>query len=293
MILSCYCRVPVLLRDYKMRERHCQVMTHYGGNKFGSLNDVAIGANDEVVIVDKTNKCVIVLDCNFALLAVIGRGSGDSRLVNPHGVAVSKDGVIAVSDWGSSHQVKKYSQQGKLLSVIGNSSGSKNGQFHFPKGLAFSSNNMLYVVDGWNHRVQVFHPNDTFAFTFGSKGSNPGQFQFPARIAIDTDNNVLVSDRDGNHISLFDHTGSFISRITCDRPYAITVSPDGYIIAGCWSNDNKIRVCSLTHILVHQFGKKGSDQGKFIGLGGVAMSSTGTIYVVELDNKRLQILNDN
>ena len=274
-----------------MRDRHCQVIAHYGGNKFGDLNDVAIGANDEVVIVDDANKCVIVLDCNFALLTVIGRGSGDSRLVNPYGVAVSKDGVIAVSDCGC-HQVKKYSQQGKLLSVIGNSSGSKNGQFHFPKGLAFSSNNMLYVVDGWNHRVQVFHPNDTFAFTFGSRGSNPGQFQFLARIAIDIDNKVFVTDHDGNHISLFSHTGSFISRITCDRPYAITVSPYGYIIAGCWSDDNIIKVWSPTYQLVHQFGKRGSQQGEFNGLTGIAMNSTGTIYVVEYHNNRLQVISD-
>ena len=275
-----------------MKERHCQVMTHYGGNKFGSLRDVAIGANDEVVIVDETNKYVIVLDCNFALLAVIGRGSGDSRLVNPDGVAVSKDGVIAVSDCGSSHQVKKYSLQGKLLSVIGNSRGSKNGQFHYPKGLVFSSNNMLYVVDGRNRRVQIFQPNDTFAFTFGSKGSNPGQFQFPVGIAIDTYNKIFVTDHNGNHISLFSHTGSFISRIACDSPCAITVSPDGYIIACCLSNDNKVKVWSPTHQLVHQFGKKGSQQGEFNGPTGIAMNCTGTIYVVQRVNRRLQVISD-
>ena len=292
MILSCYFRVPVLLRDYKIRKRHCQVMTYYGGNKFGGLNDVAIGANDEVVIVDNANKCVIVLDCNFALLAVIGRGSGDSRLVRPYGVAVSKDGVIAVSDQGSSHQVKKYSLQGKLLSVIGYSRGSKNGRFNCPRGLVFNSNNMLYVVDRRNFRVQVFQPNDTFAFTFGSKGSNPGQFQFPVRTAIDTDNKVFVTDLYGNHICLFSHTGSFLSRITCDSPCAITVSPDGYIIVGCHSDDNRVKVWSPTHQLVHQFGKKGFQRGEFYGLFGIAMNSTGTIYVVEADNQRLQVISD-
>jgi len=263
-----------------MTERLCQVMTHYGRNKFGGLFDVAIGVNDEVVIVDDSNKCVIVLDHNFALLAVIGQGRGDSRLVDPDGVAVSKDGIIAVSDWGD-HQVKKYSIQGKLLSVIGNNRGNKNGEFAGPRGVVFSSNKMLYVVDGRNHRVQVFQQDDKFSFSFGSRGSNPGQFQFPVRIAIDADNKVLVSDRDGNHISLFSHTGSFISRITCDRPVAITVSPDGHIIAGCGSYDNKIRVWSPTHQLINQFGKLGSQQGEFYDIWGIGMTCTGTIYVVE------------
>ena len=281
MILSCYCRVTVTLRDYsKMREQDCSVVTDYGGNKFGHLSNVAIGVNDEVVILDNTNKCVIVLDCNMTLLSVIGQGNGDSRLVDPDGLAVSKDGIIAVSDYGSD-QVNKYSLQGKLLSVIGNNRGDNNGQFNMPSGLVFGSNKMLYVVDSDNHRIQVFE-DDKFAFTFGSYGSNPGQFQFPVRIAIDTDNRVLVSDIDGNRISLFSHTGSFISKITCDRPFAITVSPDGYIITEC---DEKITIWSPTHQLIHQFG------GEFNAIMGIAMNSTGTIYVVENWNERLLIMN--
>jgi len=272
-----------------MRQQDCSVVTEYGGNKFGWLTDVAIGVNDEVVIVDYTNNCVIVLDCNMTLLSVIGQGSDHdySRLIDPNGVAVSKDGIIAVSD---NLQVKKYSLQGKLLSVIGNKRGSNNGQFKTPRGLVFSSNKMLYVVDRYNHRIQVFHENDKFAFTFGSKGSDPGQFQHPIRIVIDTDNRVLVSDLDGNHINLFSCTGSFISRIPCDRPYAITVSPDGYIIAGCVGGNNKVRVWSPTHQLIHQFGKKGSQQGEFNTINGMALNSTGTIYVVEYVNNRLQLI---
>ena len=293
MILSCYCRISAVLRDYsKMRQQDCSVVTDYGGNKFGSLWDVAIGVHGEVVVVDNTNKCVIVLDYNMTLLSVIGQGSDDNRLSYPEGVAVSKDGTIAVSDW-ISPQVKKYSLQGKLLSVIGNNSGNNNGQFNTPSGLVFSSNKMLYVVDTGNYRVQVFQQDDKFAFTFGSKGSNPGQFQCPVRITIDTDNRVLVSDYDGNHISLFSHTGSFISRITCDRPWAITVSPDGHIIAGCDGENNKIKVWNPTHQLIDQFGKRGSQQGEFNDIRGISISSTGAIYVVEgYNNERLQIISN-
>ena len=154
VILSCYYRTPVDYRDYnKMTEQDCsQVVTHYGGNKFGGLTDVAIAPTGEVVIVDHDNKCVVVLDDTLNLLKWIRQGSGNSRLVRPHSVAVT-DNVIAVSDWGSD-QVKKYSLQGELLSVIG-CRGDKNGQFSAPRGLAFNNNKLLYVVDGGNHRVQV------------------------------------------------------------------------------------------------------------------------------------------
>ena len=145
-----------------MTEQDClrsQVVTHYGGNKFGNLNDVATGPNGEVVIVDNDNSCVVVLDnkLNFVkligrrddilvlpnFLNLIGRGSSNSKYFTPDSVAVT-DNIIAVSDRGS-HQVKKYSLQGKFISIIG-CPGDKDGQFNYPRGLAFDKDKSLYVV---------------------------------------------------------------------------------------------------------------------------------------------------
>ena len=290
VILSCYYRTPVDYRDYnKITEQDCsQVVTHYGENKFGHLSDVVIAPTGEVVIVDHDNRYVVVLDDKLNLLKLIGQGSGNSILVTPYGVAVT-DNVIAVSDWGS-HQVKKYSLQGNLLSVIG-CYGDKNGQFNRPMGLIFNNNKLLYVVDGDNHRVQVFQQDDKFAFSFGNRGNNPGQFQFPARIAIDPNNNVLVTDRDAKCIHLFTHNGQFIQAINSYRPWAITISPTGYLITSHHGVDNKMRVWSPTYQLINQFGKKGSKQGEFSGVEGMAIDSSGTIYVAEYKNKRLQVIN--
>ena len=176
VIMSCYYRTPVD-RDYnKMTEQDCsQVVTHYGGNKFGRLTDVAVGPNGEVVIVDYDNNSVVLLDDKLNLLKVIGQGSGNSRLVIPYGVAVT-DNVIAVSDCDK-HQVKKYSLQGELLSVIG-CRGNKNGEFKYPRGLAFNNNKLLYVVDGYNHRVQVFQQDDNFAFHLAIEGVILDNFSF-------------------------------------------------------------------------------------------------------------------
>ena len=289
VILSCYYRTPVD-RDYnKMTEQDCsQVVTHYGGNKFGSLWNIAITPTREVVIADGDNHHVIVLDDKLKLLKLIGQGSGNSRLVNPYGVAVT-DNVIAVSDWGS-NQVKKYSLRGEFLSVIG-CRGNKNGQFIGPRGLAFNNNKLLYVIDGVNYRVQVFQEDDTFAFAFGSKGNNPGQFQCPDTIAIDPNNNVLVTDYDANCIYLFTDNGQFKQTINSYRPRAITISPTGYLITS-HDDDNKIRVWSPTYQLINQFGINGSKQGEFYGITGMAIDSSGTIYVAEWDNKRLQVISN-
>ena len=266
------------------------MVTHYGGNKFGGLYDVTVTPNNEVIIIDYGRSCVVVLDNKLNLLKVIGQGSCSSRLVSPYGVVVT-DNVIAVSDWGSSHQVKKYSLQGELLSVIG-CYGNNNGQFDHPRGLAFNSNKFLYVVDVNNCRVQVFQPDDRFAFSFGNRGNNPGQFQYPVRIAIDLDNNVLVTDYNANCIKIFTQNGQFMQTINSDSPCAITVSPTGYLITGHDGDDNKIRVWSPTYQLINQFGKSGSKEGKFYGIRGMAVDSSGSIYVAEWNNERLQVISN-
>ena len=288
VFISCCYRTPVDRNYIKMVEQDCsQIVTHYGGKKFGSLSDVAVGPNGEVVIVDFDNNSVVLLDAKLNWLKMIGQGSGNSRLVTPDGVAVT-DNVIAVSDWDS-HQVKKYSLQGELLSVIG-CYGNKNGQFDYPSGLAFINNKLLYVVDGRNNRVQVFQQDDKFSFSFDNRGSNPEQFQLPIRIAIDHNNNVLLTNNVANCIVIFTQSGEFMQTINSYRPRVITISPTGYLITGHTGDDNKIRVWSDTYQCINKLGKLGYKQGEFFSIRGMAMDSSGTIYVAEAGNKRLQVI---
>ena len=90
-------------------------------------------------------------------------------------------------------------------------------------------------------------------------------------------------------IHLFTHNGQFIKTIYSYRPWAITISPTGYLITSHVLDDNKIRVWSPTHQLINQFGKMGSKQGEFYDIRGMAIDSSGTIYVAEYGNKRLQV----
>ena len=198
------------------------------------------------------------------------------------------DNVIAVSDC-SSHQVKKYSLQGKLLSVIG-CRGKKSGEFYYPRGLAFNNDKLLYIVDGDNYRVQVYQQHDKFAFSFGNRGRNPGQFQFPVGIAIDQDNNVLIADYYANCVVIFTQSGKFIQTISSDKPSAIAISPTGYLIINHYGRDDMIRVWSPTYQYIKQFGNMGRKQGKFDNIYGMAIDSSGTIYVAEFGNERLQII---
>ena len=283
--MSCF-RVTTPLRDYtKIEEQNCQLITDYGGENFNHPRSVAIGSNDEVVVVDRDNKEVIIFDKDLKLIRTFGQGSGDSKLNNPVDVAVDYN-VIAVSDYND-HVVKKFSLQGDYLSKIG-CYGSGDGQFNNPQGLCFNSKGLLYVVDHSNYRVQVFRENNMVLFKFGSKGSNPGQFKNPRYIAVDSIDQVYVTDQseDGG-IIVFSEDGHFIKKINCSKTYVISFAPDDHLI----TNVNDIlTVFSPTHELIAILGVCGKAKGQFMGINGIAINCSGTIFVTEVNNKRLQLL---
>ena len=278
------------LRDYtKIEEKNCQLVTHYGGKNFNLPQDVAIGPNDEVFIVDRFHKEVIIFDKDLKLIRTFGQGSGDSKLNYPVGVAVGQN-VIAVGEQ-SGHVVKKFSLQGDYLSKFG-SYGSGDGQFNDPQGLCFNSKGLLYVVDNGNCRVQVFRGN-VFLFKFGSKGHNPGEFQSPCYIAVDSSDQVYVTDssNDGG-ISVFSEDGHFIKRINCNYPYVICIAPDDHIIVGV---NDCITVFSPTHECIGKFGVYGEGKVQFRDITGIVINNSGTIFVTEGSvlfkrNKRLHII---
>ena len=281
------------LRDYsKMAETDCnQIVTHYGKSctKYGNLRDIALGPNNETIIVDNSNQCVIVLDCKLNLLRVIGKGIGLGTLTDPCCVAVSNE-VIAISDQQCSHQVKKYTLQGEFISAIGHH-GTKIGEFDYPRGLVFNNSN-LYVVDGFNYRVQVFHGDDKFAFSFGSEGVGPGEFTFPVRIANNSAHDVLVSDNDNNCITQFTYNGQFVRSINCIAPWAITVTLDKYLITSHQKENEPYQIICIwdpSYELINIFGTREILPENYVDIRGIKMDCNGNIFMVDHDKQQINI----
>ena len=83
------------------------------------------------------------------------------------------------------------------------SSGSGNGQFNSPTGVATDGSGNVYVVDTGNNRVQKSDANGTFLTTWGTAGSGNGQFSAPIGVATDGSGNLYVADTNNNRIQKF------------------------------------------------------------------------------------------
>lgn len=94
----------------------------------------------------------------------VGDAPGETPRIK--GVAVDRNGHLWVSD-GYLDRVSLYDPRGRLLISIG-ASGSGEGQFSFPAGIAAHPDGRVAVVDSFNRRLQIFQLLDDGSGEAGS-----------------------------------------------------------------------------------------------------------------------------
>ena len=132
----------------------------------------------------------------------------DGRLGQPWGIAFGKVGMWAVADH-SKHfvYILNFDIHDQVVRKIG-SKGKGNGEFDSPAGLAFYTDNNLYVVCRYNHWVQKLKINRQFLLQFGNKGKGNGELNCPLGIAV-YNKRVYVADQCNHCISVFQCDGNF------------------------------------------------------------------------------------
>jgi len=182
-------------------------------------------------------------------------------------------------------------------------SGSLEGQFNFPKGVAVDSQGNVYMADSQNHRIQKFDSEGEFIIAWGSPGEEPGQFSEPWGIAVGGDDNVYVADTWNHRLQKFTADGEFITYwgVFQDTggelldpqgmfygPRDIAIDAEGNLYVTDTGNKRVQKFDSEGNPL-GQWGGGGADPGQFLEPVGIAVDAQGSIYVADTWNQRIQV----
>ena len=198
----------------------------------GTPSAIAIDRrSDYIYVADSTTDSISAFDDDGNFLFIFGdTGSDEDEFRNPSGMVIdnSRD-ILYVADTDN-NRIQMFeltdgdncpsgtdefvNDEVCFIDSFG-SSGSDEGEFDEPSGLAFDeSENHLYVADTENNRIQVFEivsgntcPSGTdevidgvcFVREFGSAGSGVGEFNNPSGLAFDPDSGSLYVADTGNH----------------------------------------------------------------------------------------------
>ena len=181
-------------------------------------------------------------------------------------------------------------------------SGTADGQFIGPRGIAVDSGGNVYVAGG-DPRIQKFNSSGTFQFKFGGSGSsNPGQFVSPVGVAVDSAGNIYVTDsfgdRTNDFVQKFDSLGTLLtswgtqgsgnSQFFGAGGVAVDASGNVYVAD---PGNHRIQKFSSAGAFITTFGSNGIGDGQLIGPQGVSIDSAGNIYVADTGNSRIQKFN--
>jgi tripartite motif-containing protein 71 len=262
-------------------------------------NGIAFDTSGNVYVVDIFTRRGQKFTSTGVYVSQFGsNGSGDGQFSNPNGIAIDSSGNIYVAD-SNNHRIQKFDSSGVYVSQFG-SSGSGDGQFNSPASLAFDSSGNIYVADTTNHRIQKFTSGGVYVSQFGSSGTGDGQFSSPKGIVIDSSGNIIVADTNNERIQKFDSSGVFVSKFGSlgsangffgsNGPRNLALDASGNIFVADTTN-HRIQKFTSGGVYVSKFGSSGTPDGQFSSASTVAIHPNGAIYVADLNNSRVQVIN--
>ena len=212
---------------------------------------------------------------------------GDQHLNQPCGILTYQDSIF-VTDMGLDAIFRFKLSDLTMIKQVGKY-GSGKKEFNFPRQLAISPNQLLYVPDQFNNRIKILSTDLAF------KGSLRHQtMTLPEDVKFTNDEMFVLSYQDNPCIQVFTLSGEK-SRYLVTGGIGMQVSGadffclDGLnniVISDCLAHD--IKVFSPAGDLLHKIGQNGHQAGMFNYPYGIAILNNTKLVCVS-DNKKSKI----
>lgn len=175
------------------------------------------------------------------------------------GVATDSRDRVFVFNRGK-HPLIVFDRDGNYLQAWG------EGEFVRPHGIWIGKDDAVYLTDDLDHTVRKYSPEGTMLWKLGTSG-----------VGSDTG----VRDSDYRTIS----RGSF----PFNQPTNLAIAPDGTLLIADGYGNARVHKFSPEGEWLASWGEPGDKPGQFNLPHGIAVDSTGRIFVADRENSRLQI----
>ncbi|XP_075980968.1 tripartite motif-containing protein 2-like isoform X2 [Anticarsia gemmatalis] len=236
---------------------------------------------------------------------IVTRLSCEEMLCPVHIAFMKSLGEIYITDkW--KHCIHVFSKDGEYLRSVGQK-GSRVGTFRSPEGIATdNANQLIYVVDTGNDRIQVIQPDGKFVDQIGvatkpqtseaaslwqTKDILCTELNAPTSVAV-TNDRVVVLDSGNRRVKVYNkHDKSKIIEFGSmgqrkgqfRQPEVLAVDPLGYILVGD-SGNCRVQVFKPSGQLVRVFGGLGTQPGKFGWISGIHVTKQLDIIISDTKN---------
>jgi len=241
--------------------------------RFSNPSATAVDSSGTVYVVDTANNCIRRITSAGLVTTFAGDGapgakdgSGSNAQFNsPSAITITSAGILYVSDAGN-HRIRRITSTGVVSTFAGSTSGFQDGigtnaRFDSPQGIVVDSLGNVYVADANNHRIRIITSAgqvSTFAGQSTSGITNDlgtsARFNTPTGLAIDSAGTLYVADKNNHRIR--------------------KVTPQG-------------SVSTLAGSTVGFTNNTGT-AAQFSSPVGIAVDSTGTVYVADTGNHRIR-----
>ena len=240
--------------------------------EFSCLYSIAIDSEtNNIYVCDGGNNRVQVFKESLEFLFTLC-----DKMNTPYGICIYLNRVYVTHIRANSLTV--YSTEGKYIESVGRE-GNKELEFILPKGVVVSIvNNLIYICDSWNFRIQCLNLNLTF-------NSFIPNVNLPRDIKITPQDIVVLTER-SPCIRFYDYSHQLIREIITQgegnqviRPVYFCLDRELNILITDFST-NTVLIFSHRGEMLYKLGKSGEGRGDFISPTGITTDREGRVLVV-------------
>ena len=177
--------------------------------KWAQMPGVTVDAQDQVYIFTRSRPAVQIYRTDGTFV----RSWDMDDFAGAHFIRIDPAGNIWTANI-SSHTIRKYNPDGKLLLTLGEPgrAGADRGHFDKPTDMVVLPGGDIFVTDGYgNRRIVHFDANGKYINEWGQAGAKPGQFALPHSIVADSQGSLYTADRENARIQVFDTKGKLLA----------------------------------------------------------------------------------